>query len=746
MHGDPINFGVVLTWVTFLATLGAAACFLLWGKGSVRFAVPARVLFTAQTIGLVTLSGWLLYLFRMHDFRYAYVANYSSRSMEAKYVFAAFWGGQEGTFLLWALFSTLLSALLLRARNRLVPTAMFFASWAPIFLLFILTVQSPFRLLAAAAPDGAGLNPLLQDPWMTIHPPTLFVGYASLILPFALALATLVHKDEPSWLAVAPPFVLLSTVILGTGFTMGGLWAYKVLGWGGFWGWDPVENASLVPWLFNMGLLHGLLVQRATGALGRTTLFLAVTSYMFVLYGSFLTRSGVLADFSVHSFVDLGLSGYLLAFMGFFGVVGYGAWALRSSSFARPQVALGGFSREFALWLGMLVFCLMAVLTMLGTSAPLISRLFGEPGNVQVDYYNRVNGPLGILICVLVAIGPLSRWRQESPRGFLRQAGPAIALGLVTALVALALGMREPVNVVLAGGAVFALVANLTVALKAARRGLSYAAGYVSHLGFAILVLGVLAYSTFGRQKQVALPAGETTEALGFKLRYDGKRPQPDGKDKVAIRVEGEGRSFEARPVLYFSEFNQGVMRNPHVERFLTHDVYISPIELKEGGESGDQVVLAKGQSGKAGDLLLTFQEFEREGVMGDPNGFKLRARVALGEGGGATIARPGIAITPYGLQKEPVALPGGGTLTLANVDPNSGTAQLVVSTPGATPSPEVLAVEVSTKPLIGLVWVGMGIVLFGAALGIRRRLALRRRESQVPAPAQAPARAAASP
>ena len=135
---------------------------------------------------------------------------------------------------------------------------------------------------------------------------------------------------------------------------MGGLWAYKVLGWGGFWGWDPVENASLVPWLFNVALLHGLLVQRATGGLARTNLFLGITSYLFVLYGSFLTRSGVLADFSVHSFVDLGLSGYLLAFLGFFTLVGYGTWAFRQAGFARQGVALGAWSREFALWLSLI--------------------------------------------------------------------------------------------------------------------------------------------------------------------------------------------------------------------------------------------------------------------------------------------------------------------------------------------------------------------------------------------------------
>jgi cytochrome c-type biogenesis protein CcmF len=745
MHGDPVNFGFILTWVTFVAALGAAAAFLLWGQGKAAFARPARILFTIQIAGLVAMGAWLMRLFVTHDFRYAYVANYSSRNMDFKYVFSSFWGGQEGTFLMWAIFSTLLSALMLLARSRIIPTAMFFAQWAPIFLLFILTVQSPFRILAAVPLDGAGLNPLLQDPWMTIHPPTLFLGYSSLIVPFALAMATLVHRDVAAWLRVAPPFVLLSIVILGTGFTMGGLWAYKVLGWGGFWGWDPVENASLVPWLFSVALLHGLLVQRATGALGRTTLFLALTAYLFVLYGSFLTRSGVLADFSVHSFVDLGLSGYLLAFMGFFIVTGYGAWALRSQAFARPEAQLGGFSREFALWLGMLVFSLMAILTMAGTSAPLISRLFGEPGNVATEYYAKVNGPLGLLVCLLVALGPLARWRQEAPHGLWRAARPALLAGLAAAVVTGVAGMRNPMNLALLFGAVFALTANLQVVVKASRRGLSYAAGYVSHLGFAVMLLGVLVYSTFGRQRQVALPEGKAVEALGLTLRYDGVRPAKDGKDQLAIAVQGEGRRYEARPVMYFSEFNQATMRNPHVERFWNHDVYISPIEMKPADQALPSVVLGKGQSGEAGGVALTFREFEREGQMGDPNGFKLRAAVAVGPGPDAPVVRPAVAITPYGLTREPVDLPGGGTLTLGDVDPNTGTAQLLVRAAGAPAAADVLAVEVSTKPFIGLVWVGMGLLLFGAGLGIRRRLAQKRREEAAAVPAR-PVRVAAAP
>ncbi len=744
MHGDPLNLGFLLTWTTFLAALGAAAAFLLWGQGKTGFARPAKILYAVQAAGLVAMGAWLMRLFITHDFRYAYVANYSSRDMDFKYVFSSFWGGQEGTLLMWAIFSTLISSLLLRAKSRLVPTALFFAQWAPIFLLFILTVQSPFRMLLAVPPDGAGLNPLLQDPWMTIHPPTLFLGYSSLIVPFALAMATLVHRDVASWLRVTPPFVLLSIVILGTGFTMGGMWAYKVLGWGGFWGWDPVENASLVPWLFSVALLHGLLVQRATGALGRTTLFLGLTPYLFVLYGSFLTRSGVLADFSVHSFVDLGLSGYLLAFLGFFVVTGYGAWLLRGRAFARPEAQLGGASREFALWLGMLVFCLMAVLTMAGTSAPLLSRLFGPPGNVATEYYSKVNGPLGLLVCLLVAMGPLARWRQESPRGLFRAARPALLIALLALAAAAVAGLRSPMTLLLAFGAVFAFVSNVQIVVKAARRGLSYAAGYVAHLGFAIMLLGVLTLSSFGRDQQVALPQGQTVDVLGLKLRYDGVRPQKDGKDQLAIAVEGEGSRYEARPVLYFSEFNQSVMRNPHVERFWSHDVYIAPIEMKKAQDALPSVLLAKGQAGEAGGVALTFQDFEREGEMGDAKGFTIRAVVAVGTGPDAPLVRPAVAVSPYGLTREPADLPGGGTLTLVNVDPDAGTAQIAVQAPGAPAPADVLAVEVSTKPFIGLVWIGMATLLFGACLGIRRRLAQKRREEAAAPPV--PLRVAAAP
>src|SRR5262249_8851627 len=280
--------------------------------------------------------------------------------------------------------------------------------------------------------DGQGLNPLLQDPWMTIHPPVLFTGFSSLVVPFAIALAALVKREWDGWIKPALPWVVFSTGILATGFIMGGVWAYKVLGWGGYWGWDPVENGSLIPWLPNVALLHGLLVQRVTGSLRRTNFFLAITSYVLVLYASFLTRSGVLADFSVHSFaandqwnLPFGLGGFLLLFVGVAAVVGYALLLWRLREIPQAPQSLGAFSRESSLWLGQRVFMLMCLLVAVGMSAPLITRLFGPPSNVQTSYYNLVNAPLAVAMGLLLGIAPLLRWRQHEPEAFLKAALPS---------------------------------------------------------------------------------------------------------------------------------------------------------------------------------------------------------------------------------------------------------------------------------------------------------------------------------
>ena len=644
--------------------------------------------------------------------------------MPAHFVYAAFWGGQEGTFLLWALLTATLGLVLMRLRHPLTEPAMAFLNLPLVMLGLVSVMRGPFLTFAAGRvpPDGQGLNPLLQDPWMTIHPPVLFLGFASLAVPFAIAMAAMLKRDWDGWVKVALPWVVLSTAVLATGFIMGGVWAYRVLGWGGYWGWDPVENGSLIPWLANVALLHGLLVQRVTGSLRRTNLFLAVTAYLLVLYASFLTRSGVLADFSVHSFANLGLTGFLLTFLFAIMVAGYGLLLFRLREIPRSPHRIGGFSRESMMWLGQLVFLIMCALVTVGMSAPLITRLFGPPANVQTSYYNLVNAPLAIIMGLLLGLGPLMRWRRQDPQALLRAALPALVLALVLTLVVVVRGVRDAVPAAIIFAAAFALAANSVVAARGFRVGWRHGVAALGHMGVAILLIGVVASSGYGVAAQMQLPQGEERQALGYTLTYQGLEKEPDGRNHVRIAVSSADGRFEATPALYWSEFNQGYMKKPHVERYLTHDVYISPLEMvgEEGGADG-AVWLAPGETRKVGSTSYTFEGFDPQ--MGQV--VRLAARLRVEMNGRTVPARPVLEInTSTGSRNSiPAYLPGGSSIEVANADPTTGRVALVLPGAGQPGQGSVLAVELSTKPFINMVWLGAILMLGSTFLIMIRRV-----------------------
>ena len=504
-----LSWGQVACWLAFLAALtsGVAGLGVLAGRADV--APVARAAFRVQWLGLLGGAVFLWWILFHHQFQFQYVHDYSSKDMPSYYVYAAFWGGQEGTFLLWALITTTLGLVLMRWKSALMQPAMFFLNIPVILLTFLGAIRGPFLHSVQAYTDGAGLNPLLQDYWMTIHPPILFTGFSSFVVPFAIACAALWKRDYDGWVKPVLPWVVFSTAIQATGFIMGGVWAYKVLGWGGYWGWDPVENGSLIPWLSNIGLLHGLLVQRVTGSLRRTNFFLAVTSYVLVLYASFLTRSGVLADFSVHSFaasdtwnLPFGLGGFLLLFVAAAGLVGYGLLVSRLREIPRAPQALGAFSRESFLWLGQLVFMLMCLLVAVGMSAPLITRLFGPPSNVQTSYYNLVNAPLAIAMGLLLGIAPLLRWRQHEAEAFLKAVLPAAAFGVVVAVVAAVLGVRQPIPAAIVFAMAFALAANTMVTLRGFKASWKHGVAFLGHMGASVLIIGVIASRATGSRNR----------------------------------------------------------------------------------------------------------------------------------------------------------------------------------------------------------------------------------------------------
>ncbi len=764
-----MNLGQVFLWGAFLASLVASLAWMATMGGREGARRTATWAFRLQWAGLLAATVTLWNRLFAHDFRFEYVATYSSRSQEWYYVMAAFWGGQEGTFLLWALITATLGLVLLRVRHELIPGAMFFLNLPLVMLSLVSVMRGPFLTFPAGRVplDGQGLNPLLQDPWMTIHPPILFVGFSSLAVPFAIAMAALVKREYDGWIKPGLPWVAFSTAILATGFIMGGVWAYKVLGWGGYWGWDPVENGSLIPWLSNIALLHGLLVQRVSGSLRRTNFFLAVTSYVLVLYASFLTRSGVLADFSVHSFANLGLSGFLLSFLFLVMIVGYGALLFRLRDIPGPAQPLGSFSRESMMWLGQLVFMLMCALIAVGMSAPLITRLFGPPSNVQTSYYNLVNAPLAIAMCLLLGIAPMLRWRSHEHamtgrRSLLAAAFavavpaillligvreilpllvsgavayayaalvlaipgavPPVAVGLLVGVIAMALGVRDVLPAALIFAAGFALAANLAVTLRGFRAGWKHGVAFLAHSGASVMLIGVVASSGYGRAVQVQLPKGEQRNALGYRLTFEGVQKGPGGKDRVLIAVNAEGRQFEASPALYWSAFNQGYMKKPHIERLLTHDIYISPLEIAGQDENEEDFLwLSKGETRQVGSVKYTFEDFDRE--MGDI--VRIAARLKVEIGGRTVPARPLLEVNMgSGMQNRiPDYLPGGGSVTIARVDPNTGRVALEVPGLGGDQKVgDILAVEVSTKPFINLVWAGAILMLASAFLVVVRR------------------------
>jgi len=714
-----VNLGAAGVWAAFAAAIVSGMLYLAVGAGATRLRAAADWAFRLQAVLLLGLVVWLWHLLTTHQFQYSYVAAYTSRALATKYLFAALWGGQQGTFLLWATWGAILGTLFALSKNRLVPTAMFFLNWTQVFLLLILVIEGPFKISKVIPADGAGLNPLLQDYWMTIHPPVLFLGFSSLVIPYALALSTLVHKDTNSWLAITPRWSLFSTVALATGFTMGGIWAYKVLGWGGFWGWDPVENASFVPWLMNAALFHGLLVQRATGSLGRTNLFLGILPFLFVLYGSFLTRSGILADFSVHSFVDLGLNGYLLSFLFFFLVMGVGMWAVRARFFTSPGAEIRTLSREFGLWLGMLTFLLMGILTMLGTSAPLVSRLFGPPSSVQTSYYTVVNGILGFLLAILVGLAPALRWRVDRAERVAKNLAMPLAVAFLIATVAVMAGIKPSAQLALVGAAGFALASNLWITLRALRRGPTFAAGYVSHLGVCLFLIGVICLGQFGKEIPVELTKGQPKTAFGFQFTYRGLEPRPDGRTRAVIAVQGEGRAFDAKAPLYYSEFNRGMMREPHVERFWDRDLYISPVEVMAAGSQGSGVTMDEGQSTVVGNSRVTFLKI---GMQRTESEVRATADVQVEREGKSEVVHPAVVVNGGGRTEVPATLADGGTVSLSEIQADRRRVTLAVHTPDMPAAPEALAVHISTKPMINLVWIGVSITLLGSLLAIRRR------------------------
>ena len=576
-----INFGQGLILFTSLTTLIAMIAYApgvrrAVGNPWLRVARPA-VYVTA--LGLLASAGYLWYLILSHQYQYDYVFRYSSNDMQLRYIIASFWGGQEGTFLLWAVYGGLLAVFLRFKAKQYEAPVQFFYLGINLFLMFMMIKASPFAKLPVTPADGNGLNPLLRDPWMTIHPPVMFFGFASLGIPAAYAMAAMVKEDWDQWVHRAVPWTIFGIMALGTGLVMGGYWAYSILGWGGFWGWDPVENSSLVPWLVAVALLHNQIIQMKRGIFRRSNLFLAMFPFLLLTYSTFLTRSGVLADFSVHSFTDLGINQFLAAFMIVFlaGGLGLFAYKFRRIPTAKAQSPLA--SREYFLFLGALSFGLFAVFVLLGTSAPLISRLASTPSNVQPEFYNRMALPFAILIAVLMSVAPHLMWNRVNLRMVGKKLLWPTVLAVLAAVVLMIAGVHHPAYLLVLAFAFLAVFSNAMVVGTFLRRNWSAAGGYMAHIGMGLALLGIIASTVFSQEKTVVLPQDEEVLALGYGFSYMGNRLVEGGrKSAYDVTLRTADGVHIVSPTMYFSDFNAGMMKKPDIESFWNRDVYIAPI------------------------------------------------------------------------------------------------------------------------------------------------------------------------
>ncbi len=520
--------GVALS-TGIIAVLGAM-------RHNPRLITGARWGTLCVTLLLILASASLIISFLIHDFGVNYVAQQSSLTMPWYFTTAAFYGGQEGSLLYWALMLSIFSAIFVLTSRRapavLVPYVIATLMGIQIFFLLVLTtVSNPFVRLPVAPPDGRGLNPLLMDPGMLIHPPMLLMGYMSFSLPFAFAVAAMITgKLDSDWLRSIRRWTLASWSIQTTGLLLGAWWAYHVLGWGGYWGWDPVENAALLPWLTSTAFLHSTMVQERRGMLKVWNLALVVISFALSIFGTFEVRSGIIS--SVHSFAYSDIGAYFLAFLVLIIVFSSVLFIYRLPTMRPEQEFDSVISREGIFLFNNLLLIGIAFATLWGTIFPLISAAIRQQTmTVGPPFYDSVNGPLFAVLILAMGVGPLLAWRLAGIRDIGANVGFAVcSFTAVAILYELWRGLRVRHR----HGESYPVALYTLISRYRQRYG-----GYLVHLGLVLLAVGVIGSHFFQVQQDALLKPGQEIHIAGYQFTYLGNFEETyPGTDTVKAIVQ----------------------------------------------------------------------------------------------------------------------------------------------------------------------------------------------------------------
>ncbi|HUM46544.1 MAG TPA: cytochrome c biogenesis protein CcsA, partial [Chitinophagales bacterium] len=646
-HLLPGQLGQIAVYTAFIFALIAAAAFFIASysrkdEDKIQWKRTGRIAFFIHSLGVLTIIACLYYIIHSHYFEYYYAWSHSSKALPMNYLLSCFWEGQEGSFLLWMFWNAVLGIVLIftlkEAESRVLSVFAVVQGFLGSMLLGLYTFgykigSTPFSLLRnemTNAPifkradylsfiqDGNGLNPLLQNYWMVIHPPILFLGFASTLIPFSFAMSGLMNRQFTSWTKPVMPWALFSCAVLGTGIMMGGAWAYESLTFGGYWAWDPVENASLVPWLTLIAGVHTALVFNKTGRSLRTTYIFFIITFVLVLYSTFLTRSGILGDTSVHAFTDLGMSGQLIFYMAGLSIPAIVLLAVYWNKIPSVKKDENVLSREFWIFIGSLVFLLSSLHIAFNTSLPVWNKLFGTNLAVPADavaFYNKVQIWAAIIIALFSASSLYLKFKQANVKQFYVRMLVLLAIAIpLTAIIAFTGKFDDVSHIILLFAAIFGVIANLYyfIIVLSGKWKLSGAA--VAHLGFALTLVGILFSSAkketisfnsmgidFGKEftadaqrSNMLLYKNVPVKMKEYMVTYVGDSvAQPNFYYKVNYEVfDSASGEVKDRFTLYpNAQINpkMGLIANPDTRHYLTRDLYTHVTSVPDKTKQADK-------------------------------------------------------------------------------------------------------------------------------------------------------------
>jgi cytochrome c-type biogenesis protein CcmF len=591
------NLGHFFVITSFVAALASAFCyFKAMNAGALDrekfWKQNGAFSFYTHAAAVIGICVSLFIIISKHYFEYHYAYSYSDSKLPTHYLISTFWNGQEGSFLLWMFWQAILGIILINT-NRFWegPVMTVFALVQAFLASMILGVvlpgldfrigSSPFVLLREVMHDapifltqpdfipkeGNGLNPLLQNYWMVIHPPTLFLGFAITLVPFSYCMAGLWLRKYRDWLRPALPWALFGGAVLGTGILMGGYWAYETLNFGGYWNWDPVENAVYVPWLILVGAIHTMITYKNSGTALKASVILVITVFILVLYSTFLTRSGILGESSVHSFTDLGLSGQLLLYLLFFLVMAAALAISRWKEIPTTEKEVATWSREFWIFIGVLVLCLMGFQVLMPTSIPvwnsIVNNIFGGSSNMapppdQVAFYTRFQLWFAVAVALLSAVGQFFWWKKIERKQFGKEMLGPVLIALVAFVVILQLliyqfggdSLRHAGYLIILFAGTFTIAANAKILIRLLKTSPSLSGGSIAHIGIGLMLIGIMFSSGFSRvvslnntgllyskeagdeynRDNLLLFINEPRTMSGYQIEYKGDRLEPRNK------------------------------------------------------------------------------------------------------------------------------------------------------------------------------------------------------------------------